>query len=502
MTLAGRVSAFFLAALAGVLAIVVGALWLTARQHFDQQLHARLGSGVHSLAGAVEVEPHELEWDPAEHQIALGREAARDRVQWIIRDAEGRIVDQSPEIPPPVLAVLTGQAPSAIAPSSPTAAVPTHVEGEWLVMHQRLMAADPSAAPPDEPVEPFDYTELTFSGVVSTEPMRESLGLLAWTAGGLAAVMWCLAALAGRWYCRRAIAPLLRMADDARRLTSRVSGAMLDVPHTADEVESLGTAFNGLLEKWREIYERQSSFSASVAHQLRSPLTVMLGELELALRRPRSPEEQLAVIRQTHAAAEELRRTIEGLLFLTRSEAETEPPDATAIDLNVWLQEQAARWRAGPRGGDVTVDDRCHEVIVVRGSRVLLGEMLQNLVDNALQYSPTGRPVRIELTADGESARVTVIDEGPGISPGDLPHIFKPFFRSDAVRVGRPAGTGLGLPLAARIAELHGGRLTVDSQLGKGSRFCVSLPRRTGRAETIAAQSCVARSAERPILSR
>lgn len=489
MTLAARVSAFFLAALAIILIIVVGALWGFARHNLQEQLQHRLLAGIDALVGSVEIEPHELEWDPAEHRITLGSGDADDRVQWIIRDSHGTVVDRSSGISDAALTALTALSPSEISDPDAVSARLTQTIGEWRVMHHRLRAEHPDQIPPNEPSEPFDYKELTFSGVVSTAPVEQVLRQLALTGTLFAIAVWCLAAMLGRWYCRRALRPLLEMAEEARSITTNWQTGAIAVPASRDELQELGEAFNSLLRRWRGIFERQSSFSASVAHQLRSPLTVMLGELELSLRRPRTVEEQTVVIRRTHEAAERLRRTIEGLLFLTRTDTEHEPPDAVLLDLREWVEEQFRRWQEHERGSDLHLVLRGSGPVHVRGSSVLLIQVLDNLLDNALRYSPAGSPVVIDLDATEVEARLSVQDSGPGILPEDLPHLFELFYRSRAVRRSQPSGTGLGLPLVARIAELHDGRVEVTSRLQQGSRFTLHLPRaeRVEPVESLAA---------------
>ena len=216
--------------------------------------------------------------------------------------------------------------------------------------------------------------------------------------------------------------------------------------------------------------QRQKRFTGDASHQLRTPLAALLGNIEIALRRERSPEEYRQALTTAQSKAGHLQRIIESLLYLTRANSEASIPHRERLDLSVWLPLHVATWAEHPRYRDIRVVG-VEGSISMLGHPVLLGEIVNILLDNACQYSPTGSAVTVAISQAEDTARLKVIDVGPGIAEADLPHIFSPFFRStDALRANK-AGVGLGLSIAHRLTEALGGRLEVSSHLGNGCCF-------------------------------
>jgi signal transduction histidine kinase len=188
----------------------------------------------------------------------------------------------------------------------------------------------------------------------------------------------------------------------------------------------------------------------------------------------------LAVVRRQAA---ELTRSVEALLFLARSDADAPPPPTESIDLREWVPEFLATLAERSRHPDVAFRPAADRALCVEANPPLLRELVGNLIDNALKYSPPGTPVVIRAHADGESVALSVEDCGSGISPADLPHLFEPFFRS-AKATGLP-GSGLGLAVVARIAGAFGGRVAAENRPDGGSRFTVTLPARVDEGDFI-----------------
>jgi signal transduction histidine kinase len=245
---------------------------------------------------------------------------------------------------------------------------------------------------------------------------------------------------------------------------------------TGDELDELGGAFNGLLGRLQEAFERQRRFTGDAAHQLSTPLTVLLGQLEVALRRDRSAKEYRTAIAEAHSRAIHLRRIVELLLFLARPEADAAPPQMEAVDLSQWLPEHLAQWKAHARAGDLRLAVPPKASLQAVVAPAMLGQLVDNLLDNAFKYSPPGSVVSVGLESAGASVLVRVEDAGLGVTPEELGHIFDPFYRSpEARRLGKP-GIGLGLAVARRIAVALGGTLSAESESGRGSRFTLTLP--------------------------
>jgi signal transduction histidine kinase len=259
---------------------------------------------------------------------------------------------------------------------------------------------------------------------------------------------------------------------DATDLTQR-----LPHPPTGDELDELGRSFNGLLDRLQESFVRQQRFTGDASHQLRTPLTALLGQIEVALRRSRSEEEYRTLLANVKRQADRLQQIVEALLFLTRADSEAHLDGLAPIDFQTWLQEHLETWAGHPRAGDVRVENAAAESTLVVAHESLLGQLVDNLLSNACKYSPPGTPITMHVRCEGDFVVATVADQGDGIAPEDLPHIFQPFYRSPRARRAAVEGVGLGLSVAQRIVFAFQGAIDVESTVGRGTCFAVRLPR-------------------------
>lgn len=457
MTLTTRLSLFLLAALASVLTAFSAALYLLADRHLHRQLDDRVNGTLNVLAAGVEVEPGGVEWEPTNRpQVAESRRAGD--VRWAIQSPDGRVLDSTADprewAPPPASYQHDGPF--------------THTDPDGRLWHvgTRRIDAPPGPAAPDPTAKL--HAHLTLTAAAALEPAASTLRTLAAALAVLSAAVLLVAGVAGRWVCRRALAPLAHMAAAARGITAADLSPRLPAPPAADELGDLGRAFNDLLDRLAAAFERERRFTAEASHQLRTPLAGLIGHVEVALRRDRPPDDYRRALETVLAQAGRLRRVVEALLFLARSEAEAGLPNTERLDLAAWLPDRLRGW-AG-----VAFEPPPHPVVAAAHPD-LLGELLDALLDNALKYGPPGTPAVVRVGTDG-GPWLEVEDRGPGVAAADLPHLFRPFFRSDAARARGVPGAGLGLAVAARIAAAHGGSLTVHSNPGRGSRFRLRLP--------------------------
>lgn len=488
MSLQGRLSAFFLAALALVLLGFSAAMYLLARGYLYRQLDERLAGTLDMLAAAAEVGSDGVEWERPDHPISRRSAAGADGVRWAVRDGDGRLVEGSDAS---VLDEL-GRFLAAERSAAPAGIREVSVRGRAWHVGQRFLRPDRAAVPAAERAPSAGaadagvrrYPTLLLTAAAPLDPLRARVHTLGWILLGLSAALWLLAAGLGRWLGRRALAPVGRMAEAARAMSPDDLAGRLPRPGTGDELDDLAGSFNGLLGRVQDAYERQRRFTGDASHQLRTPLAAMLGQTDVVLRRERSPAEYRQALERVQGEALRLRQVLEMLLFLARADAEAARPPMEAVELDRWLPEHLKNWEAHERAADLRVDVPPGGPFTVRAHAALLGQLVDNLLENACKYSERGTPVTVRLRGDGREAVLEVEDAGRGISAADLPHVFEPFYRSPDVRGRGYAGVGLGLAVARRIAGTFGGHLEADGRLDKGSRFTLRLPRANAGLES------------------
>jgi heavy metal sensor kinase len=457
---------YFLGTLALVLVGFSTALYVLATVHLNRQTEDRIDAMLNTLAAAVEVKPDRVEWDAEQRQIIVDTRAVGGPVVWMVRDDAGRVID--------------GSAPPTERDRLAERVADLGADGSWQFRERRIALPATAALPPvtrEKPAASLEkrrYLALSLTAGVPLEPTRKTLRSLAAALVGLSLAVWMVAAFAGRAVCRRGLLPVSRMAAAARTMTPEDLAARLPAAGSGDELDDLGRAFNGLLDRLQESFERQRRFTGDASHELRTPLAAILGQLEVALRRERPAEEYRQVLTAVRERAGHLRHIVDSLLFLARADADARLPDRERVDLADWLRAHLAAWSDHPRAADIVVDAG-DPPIHADAQPAMLGQLLDILIDNACKYSPTGSAIRVALRRDGAGVSVSVEDQGCGIADADLPHIFAPFYRSADARRHGVEGLGLGLSIAKRLAEAIGGTLSVRSVAGRGSGFSLRL---------------------------
>jgi signal transduction histidine kinase len=221
-------------------------------------------------------------------------------------------------------------------------------------------------------------------------------------------------------------------------------------------------------------------FVADAAHELRTPAAVIRSRADVALQRSRSPEDYIRALRSIETESARLGRIVEDLLTLARADARERPIERTRLFLDdvVLDAADAARAIADAKGVQVQVGD--FQEAPVAGDAGLLHQLVMILLDNGIKFTPRGGTVRVDVRPDGTQVTLAVTDTGVGIAPEHLPHVFERFFRGDPSRTrdqeGDSEGAGLGLSIADWIVEAHGGSISAQSEMGKGTRLSVVLP--------------------------
>ena len=276
----------------------------------------------------------------------------------------------------------------------------------------------------------------------------------------------------------RALSPVDRLTRTARTITGNTLSNRLEPLHTGDELQRLSDTLNEMLARIETSFMRVTEFTADASHELRTPISLIRTEAELALRRSRGEEEYREALRHILLQAERTTALIEELLSLARADSGREGLNLQPIDLRGTLQDVAAGWRAiaGVRG--LQFSERILEVeLRVLGDDAAMRRVVNVLLDNAFKYtaSPGGTVTLSAEEKDGHAV-ISVRDSGIGIAEADQKRIFERFYRVDKTRSREFGGAGLGLAIAQWIVQQHRGKIRVESTLGAGSIFRVEIP--------------------------
>jgi heavy metal sensor kinase len=266
------------------------------------------------------------------------------------------------------------------------------------------------------------------------------------------------------------------MVHTADQITATRLDQRIEVANTSDELGRLARTLNGMIARLERSFEEIRRFTADAAHELRTPIAVLRTEAEVALKLPREPQHYRAVLEDQLEELERLSRLAERLLFLCRGDAGLVPIARQPVDLRKVVENVAEHMRVvADERGVALLAERLSEC-TVSADEDQIRRLLFNLVDNAIKFTPAKGSVRIDITRGDTEARIVVADTGIGIAPEHLPHVFQRFYRVDPARESDAGGTGLGLAISRAIAEAHGGSISIESTVGKGTRVTLTLP--------------------------
>lgn len=293
------------------------------------------------------------------------------------------------------------------------------------------------------------------------------------------ALILVVAPLSGYWLAGRAARPLATILQTTDRLHPDNLSERLPLRGSGDELDQLSLTLNSMLDRLAAHLEQQRIFVANAAHELRSPLTAMRTALEVALERERSPAEYRELFGDLIEECASLGNLINHLLLLAEGDAGLLHADGE-VRLDDLVQRAADMFQGIAEQRGVSLQVKTPQAVAIQGNRVHLREVLHNLLDNALKFTPEGGSVSVELSAPSGSRRVQmrIRDTGAGIPAEDLPKVFQRFYRVDKSRHRDQStgGNGLGLSICQAIVHSYGGQISLESTLGKGTTVTVSLP--------------------------
>ena len=459
MTIVNRLSMLFLIwlgiILAGFSALVFAIEWY----YLYRQADAQSISAFHALVAAIEVHPTDVEWEPNERKIVLGHGSGFDQVRWSVHDNLGKLVDYSDNL-------LAGDSWNTGSPWS----VSKHTNMPDLHQQMNLeIAGNPNFIR----VPYYLSTSFTLSVAVSHQPIISSLWLTARVLLFAGIGVWIIGALFARLICKQALTPVTIMSASGKSLGSDPN-ARLSVPKTGDELEGLGHTFNDLLARLQTAFDRQSRFSADAAHQLRTPLAALLGQVEVALKQDRPAHEYLRVLNLVNKRGLQLKQIIESLLFLARPD-EIASFEMKQVEITSWIQEWINGWSDHERFKDFLFDANNTSPCLVNIHAGLFNQIMDNILDNACKYSTSGSAITIKTNLHEARLQLAIEDHGCGIETAELQNLGEPFFRTQEVRrLGIP-GIGLGLAIAKRATAVMGAVLTFESKRDVGTQAIISI---------------------------
>ncbi len=280
----------------------------------------------------------------------------------------------------------------------------------------------------------------------------------------------------GYYLVRKLLRPLDAITRRAERISSENLNERIEMPGSNDEIARVVRTLNAMIARLEDSFSQLEQFSANASHELRTPLTILKGEMEIALQKTRDAEEYREVIESNLEEIQRIAKTVENLFVLARIDGQELALELETVSLMPLLEEIAAVVAPLAEERGIALECSLDAVHSISGDAVMLVQVFLNLLDNAIKYNREGGRIRILLREKPSFVRVDVTDTGVGIPRPELKHIFDRFYRVDKEFSRREGGAGLGLSLARRIVELHGGRITVQSNPGKGSTFSVFLP--------------------------
>jgi heavy metal sensor kinase len=306
---------------------------------------------------------------------------------------------------------------------------------------------------------------------VSDAALRRFLQLLLW---GMPAGL-LIAMIAGRWMAGVALRPLERFAAAARTIDAANLQQRLPVGGADDELDEVAHAFNDTLGRVENAVGEMRQFSTAIAHELRTPIAALRGEIELAAMKPGLPDEQREVLASQLEELDKLKRLIDQLLTLARAESGQIPLAQAPVALAPLVASVVDQLDPVAQARGLTLTAEIAATPTVLGDPSWLERLLLNLLDNAFKFTPSGGLVHVRVDEEGDEACLEVRDTGIGMTPDVVPHVFERFYRGDPARSTGGFGVGVGLSLVKWIVDRHSGRVTAAGAPGAGAVFTVRL---------------------------
>jgi len=299
---------------------------------------------------------------------------------------------------------------------------------------------------------------------------------LMYIVGGLLGLLSIfISAYAGYVLARKALRPINEITETAEVVAAGNLSRRLKSFSNDQEIALLISVLNKMFGRLEDSFKAQQRFTADASHELRIPLTVLKGDIEVTLRRKRTPEEYEQMLRQKLEIIERMERIVNGLLTLAKADTGTLELHRKKVDLSLLLEEVGQQHLGLFSGKNIDLELNIADEVYITGDEDRLGQVIFNLLNNAYKHAPKQSAITLNLELKNDTAIIEVKDQGEGIAQDHLPHLFDRFYRADSDRNRAAGGAGLGLAISKRIIEAHDGSIHVESG-ATGTCFRIHLP--------------------------
>ena len=322
------------------------------------------------------------------------------------------------------------------------------------------------------------YTQNLFLGVVL---VGHPIGIIQSSLNSILVILAVISVLlliptvfGGYFLSKKALMPISDLSEKLKYITTENLHQKVENPRSADEIEKLIKSFNLLLDRLNQAFKRERQFIGDIAHELKTPISIISGNLELTLSKNRTAKEYQKALKETAIDASRMSLTLNNVLDLAWSQADNFKINLKTFSLSK-VVDDAVEIAAGlARLKQITVKSSLEKNIYISGHPDKLIRSILNIIDNAVKYSPPKTAITINLTKKDRHAYLEIKDQGKGISQKDLPHIFDRFYRAEEVK--NIQGSGLGLAIAKGIITAHQGHLSVESSSNRGTKVSIIIP--------------------------
>jgi heavy metal sensor kinase len=437
-------------ALVGMGALVYGLMRHTLYQRIDRSLQTELEELEHDsrLAGEPQTRLRHWIYEFKEHE----------NVSCVVYRTDGQVFLRTEELAAASVPPAPGRTP---APVWADVSLP-------YIGRQRTLTSELHAGETSYPIvflAPLAEVDESLRQLLTVLAIATAICLL--IGGGLAYLQ-----------ARKALAPM----DELHRLTQDITADRLDrrvpVAFADDELGRLTQTINAMIARLEHSFAEIRRFTADASHELRTPLTAIRAETEVALHRTLTLPEQEQLLASILEECDRLTRLTDQLLSLSREDAGLCQPARDEVELRSLVHQAVETMRPAAQSKGLQINSCVNGPIVVSGDETRLRQVLYNLLDNAIKYTPEGGAIEVRLGPENSRAVITVRDTGIGIPTEHIPRVFDRFYRVDKARSREQGGTGLGLSIARTIVQSHNGQIDLVSRPGEGTAFTVSLPLR------------------------